>query len=150
MRWLVVVVYTAIFLLGLVCERAVAQEKPCVPQGDTVVCQRAGFDALVRATLDAKADAKTCKIQREAVEAERDDVRRALDEQLAKVPPPPPPPPPKPSKVRPAIGLALGVIGGALVTTAVASDFSFGARGTLGLVGLATASTGFFLTVPLD
>lgn len=155
-RWIALVLYTSIFAWAACVEIAraedVAPARPCVPQGDTVVCQRPGFDALVRATLDAKAAAKTCGVQLDAMTRERDDTvagMSAMQKKLEDVLATPPPPPPKPSALRPAVGFALGVVGTVAVAVApVLTEASLGARMGLGAGGVVAIGTGLWLVLP--
>jgi hypothetical protein len=127
-------------------------KKACVPHGDTVVCTRQGFDTLVRKFVTKQAEITSFEIKLSESEAHAKEIEENLQKCLATpIPPPEPPPaPPKPrSKLIPGLGVAAGILGGALTVSAVASDWSFGTRAGVGITGLALIGGGIF-TVTLD
>ena len=71
----VVALYLSLFLFPLCAE---AEEAPCKATGDTVVCQRAGFDVLVGKVLEARQAAERCKLEREKEDADRKVVEARL------------------------------------------------------------------------
>ncbi len=157
-RWAALAIYSAIFL-GVACVEfaraedvapAPSADRPCVPQGDTVVCLRPGFDALVKRVVTRDADAKACAVRLDAMTHERDDVAAgmaAMQKKLEDVLATPPPPPP--SALRPAVGFALGVVGTVAVAIApVLTEASVGARMGLGGLGVAAIGTGLWLVLP--
>jgi hypothetical protein len=58
--------YLLLFSLPFCARSAKADEAPCQPEGDTVVCKRAGFDVLVHKLVDAKAASEKCVLEVES------------------------------------------------------------------------------------
>jgi ABC-type uncharacterized transport system ATPase subunit len=138
-------VILTIILLILAPIVAFAEEQPCRAEGDTVVCQREGFDVLVHKLVDAKASADACVVMREAdaanlrvsdaklaaAVASADVARAELAAEKAK---------PKPWARR-FTALGAAAVGGVAVGLApsVSSESVSAALLTVGVVGLATS-----------
>ena len=60
-------------------------EEPCRADGATVVCQRAGFDALVGKLLDARASAAKCVLESEVRTADAEVLKAAQATTLAEL-----------------------------------------------------------------
>ena len=83
MRLFAVAVFLAVGMTLCAPLLARADEQPCRSVGDTVVCQRAGFDVLVHKLLDAKADAKKCVLEAESRTADAAVLKARVDAALA-------------------------------------------------------------------
>lgn len=119
-RTLAVLVFLACAMTLCAPLLARADDQPCRAVGDTVVCQRAGFDVLVSKLLDARkerdvcvlaaeartADAEVLKARVEAALAERDKARADVTVLKAQ----------KPPYVYWAAALGVGFLSGAAVT----------------------------------
>lgn len=142
MRWLIVLVVLGLVVFPLV---ALSEEAPCRADGDTVVCQRAGFDTLVKKFLDTKAALEKCVLEAESRTADMKvlDARLALalserDAARAEVEVWKTRPFPK-AKMFAAVGLgALGGLAG-VGATQVQSDAAAVGLGGLSLVSVAAA-----------
>ena len=60
-----------------------AEEQPCRAVGDTVVCQRAGFDVLVSKLLDARKERDVCVLTAESRTADAAVLKARVDAALA-------------------------------------------------------------------
>ena len=72
---------TVLFLacaMTLCAPLLVRAEEPCRAVGDTVVCQRAGFDALVGKLLDARAEADKCALKAQAAQSDLEVLKARL------------------------------------------------------------------------
>jgi len=131
-----VLVFTGLLLLGLSVARA--DEDPCKPVGSTVVCDRAGFEILVKKLIDSDADAKRTKVLLDAKTADYEEAQTALTDCLD-IPKVPPVPVPKELAVGPMVlGIAGGLVAGALAVV----DTSATVRATGVVVGSALVGAG--------
>lgn len=137
MKWTVIVsLLISLFLAAY----AFADEPACKATGETVVCQRAGFDKLVDKCVGFDAAAKACGIRLAEAERAVSETGAMLNQCLTR--PVPPPPPPPPASRRPLVGALVAAVGGAVLAGAVASDASGAwvvAGGVVTVAGVALA-----------
>jgi hypothetical protein len=76
----VMVAFVFLFCVSTLCAPLVAhgEEQPCRAHGATVVCQRAGFDALVGKLLDAKEASAKCALASESQAADAEVLKARL------------------------------------------------------------------------
>lgn len=132
-------------LLTLVPYVAASGEMPCRADGDRVSCARDGFDTLVKSCVDAKADAKACGIRLAATEERVVETDQALAQCLTRPVPQPIAPPKAWTRVMPVV---LGVVGAAVLTASITSDWSVGGRAAGAIVGSALVGTGVVFALP--
>lgn len=125
---------------------ALADEAPCRADGDRVSCDRPSFDTLVKSCVDSKAAAKACAIRLDAMAQSVDDAETALAACLSR--PPPEPVVIKPTAFRAVGPVVLGVVGAAILTASVTSDWAVGGRATGAIVGSAFVGTGIVFALP--
>jgi hypothetical protein len=116
-----------------------ADEKPCRRNADgSVTCSEAGLKTLTDAVLDARAQNVALVAKLDAAQVDKTELRHLLDVCRADLRAVPPPPDPTWQRV----GYSLGVVGGAMLTTAL---FVEGAdrRSALGGFGAAALAAGF-------
>lgn len=123
-----------------------ADESPCRRDGDNVVCQRDGFDKLVKKLIDEKARADVLDVKLAEMTASRDDVTKAMAACEAR--PPVVLPPPVIPAWRTVTPVVLSAVGAAVLTTGVAIDLGPTGRVTAAVVGLAAVGVGVVLALP--
>jgi hypothetical protein len=143
-EWVLIALYGALLAWIPMCHDARADEA-CRAVGDTVVCQRAGFDTLVDKCVDADTRAKVCSINLFEAVRQRDESRAAFDA-CAAAPRPVPPPPPEPSR-RPLVAVAVAAAGAAAVALSATLDVPVGARAALAGAGVLGMGAGVGLAV---
>ena len=114
-----------------------ADESPCRRDGDNVVCQRDGFDKLVKKLIDEKARADVLDVKLTSVTADLGAVTTALRTCEAAKPPQ--------RSVGPVVTAAIGA---AVLTAAVAIDLTVVGRVAGAVVGLAAVGVGITLALP--
>jgi len=139
--WLLV----GLLVLCLTASAASAEEAPCRPVGDTVVCNRAGFDVLVKKLIDSKAATETLSIKLDAMTQDANDTHKSLEACLSRPIPEPPAPMSAQRAVTPVV---LGVVGAAVLTASVAADIGSSGRAIGAVVGSALVGTGIVLALP--
>jgi len=116
-----------------------ADEKPCRRNADgSVTCSEAGLKTLTDAVLDARAKNVALVAKLDAAQVDKTELRHLLDVCRADLRAVPPPPDPTWQRV----GYSLGVVGGAMLASAL---FVEGAdlRSALGGFGAASLAAGF-------
>lgn len=121
-----------------------ADEAPCRRDGDNVVCQRDGFDKLVKKLIDEKARADVLDVKLTAVNADLAGLTASLTACESKLPAVPP----TPSATRVVVPVVLGAIGAAILTGSMAIDLEASGRVAGAIVGLAAVSVGIVLALP--
>lgn len=134
-----------LFAFLLTASVAVAEEAPCRPDGDRVVCNRAGFDVLVKKLIDAKASTETLSIKLDAMTKDADDAHKALEVCLSR----PEPKPPEPvSAQRAVLPVVLGAVGASVLVGSIAADIGTSGRTIGAVVGSALVGAGIVLALP--
>ncbi len=82
-RTLAVLVFLACAMTLCAPLLARAEEQPCRAVGDTVVCQRAGFDVLVSKLLDARKERDVCVLTAESRTADAAVLKARVDAAIA-------------------------------------------------------------------
>ena len=131
----------AVLLLAALPARA--DDAPCRATGDTVTCDRAGFDTLVSRCIDRETEAKACQVRLDGMTKDRDATQQALDACVAR--------PPVQPIVKPMRALApvlAGTLGAVIATSVVAFDIPAGGRVAGVAVGLSLVGVGIVLAIP--
>lgn len=131
--------------IGLTASVAVADEAPCRPDGDLVICKRAGFDVLVKKLIDSKAESEKLVIKLEAMTKDADDAHKALETCLSRPEPKPPEPVSAQRAIAPVVAAALGA---AVLVGSVSADIGSTGRTVGVVVGLAAVGAGIVLALP--
>jgi hypothetical protein len=141
--WLLV----GLIILGALftASSAWAEEPPCRPVGDTVVCNRAGFDVLVKKLIDAKAEGEKLSIKLDAMTQDANDTHKSLEACLSR---PIPEPPKPPSAQRAVLPVVLGAVGASVLVGSIAADIGSSGRTIGAVVGSALVGTGIVLALP--
>lgn len=133
----------ALLTLWPTVSRADGPQAPCHGQGDTVVCERGGFDTLVQKCVDARGEATKCAIRLEAVQKDLTETRDGLSKCVDAL---------KPKAQVPlwrAMGpVVLGAVGGLAFAGSIAIDGSASSRFTGAAVGLALVGAGIVFAIP--
>ena len=134
-----------LFAMLLLTSVAAADEAPCRPDGDRVICNRAGFDVLVRKLVDAKAEGEKLSIMLDVSKKDADDAHKALETCLSRPEPKPPEPVSAQRAIAPVVAAALGA---AVLVGSVSADIGSTGRTVGVVVGLAAVGAGIVLALP--
>lgn len=132
--------------LILMINVAWADEAPCRRDGDNVVCQRDGFDKLVKKLIDEKARADVLDVRLTEMTASRDDVTKAMLACESK-PPVVVPPPVKPTWQ--AVGpVVLSIVGSGVLGVVAMMDGATTGRAVGAVVGFLSVGAGLYWAIP--
>lgn len=133
----------AAILLALAAIPARADDAPCKATGDTVTCERAGFDALVKRCIDRQTEVEVCRVRLDAMTKDRDAVQSALDSCVSR-----PPAQPIVTPLRALSPVLAGVLGAVIASSVVALDVPSSGRVVGVAVGLSLVGVGVVLAIP--